>query len=424
MINIDEKIEIVYGDIIDIVKEYKVDTVVNAAKRTLMGGSGVDGAIHKAIDKSYFRGYFREKIKHELDIRKAMNDDIIRCNYGNAVITSGYSLCKYIIHTVGPKWDGDSLKLGDICSKSCLDTLKKCYKSVFKIVTEYGCKKIAIPVISSGSFGFPFYISSRILYVSIVNFLIDLKKKDIELYNNIEKIYIVVFEEKNKRILNDICKKYEKYLNKEEKLLYTSTEESYYLYKNEIKKYDSSKGYFGITKYLRTLLVKYDKISVSYLLKKIFENKTWKRRRNIIEIEVLLKMFISIIFYMLSIYILNSSLKYIISFIASYLLVGTLVYVTKLLFLSDILSPSANIIRSMILLMFNYIEMNFYFAYFYSITEKCGRMKSLIIALENSGATKNISIIIQCIQKFVMFYFLGIILVYFINNLKPREFNS
>lgn len=101
MINIDEKIEIVCGDIIDIVKEYKVDTVVNAAKRTLMGGSGVDGAIHKAIDKSYFRGYFREKIKHELDIRKAMNDDIIRCNYGNAVITSGYSLCKYIIHTVG-----------------------------------------------------------------------------------------------------------------------------------------------------------------------------------------------------------------------------------------------------------------------------------------------------------------------------------
>ena len=51
-------------------------------------------------------------------------------------------------------------------------------------------------------------------------------------------------------------------------------------------------------------------------------------------------------------------------------------------------------------------------------------MKSLIIALDNSGATKNISIIIQCIQKFVMFYFLGIILVYFINNLKPREFNS
>ncbi len=71
-----------------------------------MGGRGVDGAIHSAVNKGLNEMTFKEGIKRELDGGVDFDENRIRCAHGDAVITSGHELCDFIIHAVGPKWDG------------------------------------------------------------------------------------------------------------------------------------------------------------------------------------------------------------------------------------------------------------------------------------------------------------------------------
>ncbi|HEY4258102.1 MAG TPA: O-acetyl-ADP-ribose deacetylase [Candidatus Udaeobacter sp.] len=145
------KIEIIRGDI----TELDVDAIVNAAKPTLHGGGGVDGAIHRAAGP-------------ELLAECRM---LGGCEPGKAKITRGYRLpARFIIHTVGPIWRGG--KHGEP------ETLTNCYQNSLRLVLENGIKTIAFPAISCGAYGYPFQAAAQIAVKTTCEFLATTDKID------------------------------------------------------------------------------------------------------------------------------------------------------------------------------------------------------------------------------------------------------
>lgn len=156
--NMDKRIKIIKGDIV----EMKVEAIVNAANETLLGGGGVDGAIHRAAG-------------HKL-LEECMS--LEGCETGKAKITLGYKLhSKYVIHAVGPIWQGGNNE-EDLY-------LRDAYINSLRLSKFYNIKTIAFPAISTGSYKFPIDRAAKISLNAINEFLIG--------DDNIEEVYIVCY---------------------------------------------------------------------------------------------------------------------------------------------------------------------------------------------------------------------------------------
>ena len=167
------KIKIIKGDI---TKE-NVDAIVNAANSSLLGGGGVDGAIHRAGGN---------KILEEC---KSIVSKIGQLKTGEAVITSGGNLkAKYVIHTVGPIWHGGHN------NEEAL--LFNCYKNSVKLACENNIKTVAFPNISTGVYGYPKDLAAKVAYNAVKESLIE--------YKNIEEVRFVCFDEYNYKLYQDL----------------------------------------------------------------------------------------------------------------------------------------------------------------------------------------------------------------------------
>lgn len=161
------------------ITKVEADAIVNAANNSLLGGGGVDGAIHRAGGAA---------------ILDACRKIIARqggCKTGEAVITTAGNLpAKFVIHTVGPVWNGGH--------KGEPEKLANCYRHSLQLAVENNCSSIAFPNISTGIYRYPKAEAAKVAYQTVTDFL----KTD----GSIEKILFVCFDDENYKLLAELNK--------------------------------------------------------------------------------------------------------------------------------------------------------------------------------------------------------------------------
>lgn len=169
----DSRIEIFKGDITIL----DVDAIVNAANRSLLGGGGVDGAIHRAAGPALLQ---------ECKILGG-------CDTGDAKITKGYNLkANYVIHTVGPVWHGGSSNEDNL--------LSNCYFRCLELAVQNNIKTVAFPAISTGVYAFPLERAAKIAFTIITKFL--------ENNSSIGKVIFVCFSQNDYEVYIKVAKEF------------------------------------------------------------------------------------------------------------------------------------------------------------------------------------------------------------------------
>lgn len=157
------RIEIVKGDI----TRSAVDAIANAANTSLLGGGGVDGAIHRAAGPELL----------------AECRTLGGCETGRAKITCGCKLpARYVLHTPGPVWHGGSHGEAEL--------LAGCYRSCLELAAQYGCRTVDFPSISTGVYGYPLDKAAPVALGAI--------KESLEKYPEIERVRMVCFDDRTK----------------------------------------------------------------------------------------------------------------------------------------------------------------------------------------------------------------------------------
>lgn len=160
-----KKIEIHQGDITHL----KLDAIVNAANNSLLGGGGVDGAIHRAAGRGL------------LDECRTLNG----CATGQAKLTSGYNLpCKFVVHSVGPVWKGGQSNEDDL--------LASAYRNALRIAASFKLRSIAFPNISTGIYGYPKDRAAKIALQEV--------RAHLETDTSIDRVVFCIFDKENLEI--------------------------------------------------------------------------------------------------------------------------------------------------------------------------------------------------------------------------------
>jgi len=154
-----DSLVVIEGNIVDL----QVDAIVNAANSSLLGGGGVDGAIHRAAGPQLL-----------VECR-----ELGGCHLGEAKITQGYNLsANWVIHTVGPIWKGGNKNEDEI--------LARCYRSCFAIAEIYEISSLAFPAISTGAYGFPMERAAKIAVREVQDLLVQ--------SSYVERAFLVAFD--------------------------------------------------------------------------------------------------------------------------------------------------------------------------------------------------------------------------------------
>ncbi len=164
------RIHVVTGNLV----EQRVDTIVNAANTTLLGGGGVDGAIHRAAGPEL----------------SAACRSLGGCPTGQARITAGYRLpARYVVHTPGPIWQGGG------CGEA--ELLASCYRESLRLACEAGSRSIAFPAISTGAYGYPLDQATRIAVREV--------RAHLAAGSMLERVMFVCFDARTRRAYEAAC---------------------------------------------------------------------------------------------------------------------------------------------------------------------------------------------------------------------------
>ena len=439
-----------------------IDTIVNSASPDLMGGeeNTVDKSLHDAIDallkKKDKKASLNQMICKELVLENdsALAGDEkyikrIRCPRGKAVLTSGYDFCKYVIHAVGTRFEPEGVPeskkkklLGDKCCSSSVQILESCYYEVVKVIRKYpDIKNVAIPIIGSGNYKINFEIAAEVAVSAVGNALMDWKRSDQESFNTskIENIIFFVQEDDKKKQKGKIIEIIEKYKNiykKNHQVVFQDSFKAQNQYYNEILLYDENRGYFAFAGWFRRALMR-SRMLVGWVSNKVKEKiggQDWQQRRMAVEGITVFKLLIPVQGFVLARfcpYIRHSWLIHVVSFLLFYSMADTITYLLTLIMMADIQKPSANVIRSLLLLFFNYVEVACGIAYFYYVYSAGGVMFKAALAFgilgqgtEDAVVSTIPDMIVGYANAGVKFFFVTVVFGYLVQHMRQRKFRS